>query len=106
MELQLFVVALLVQSRSGGDLVELLDNLSTMATKRLRLRDRVRALTGEARMQAVVLMVLPVIAFACLSVFSPNYVAELLERPGVLCFTTTAQVVGALWIRRIVSFEA
>ena len=53
MELQIFVVALLVQARSGGDLVELLDNLAAMIRKRLKLKDRVRALTGEGRMQAL-----------------------------------------------------
>ena len=52
MELQIFVVALLVQAKSGGDLVELLDNLAAMIRKRLKLKDRVRALTGEGRMQA------------------------------------------------------
>lgn len=106
MELQIFVVALLVQSRSGGDLVELLDNLSAMATKRLKLRERVRALTGEGRMQALILMLLPVVALVCLVVFSPDYAQVLLERPGLLCLTATAQVVGAMWIRRIVEFEA
>jgi tight adherence protein B len=105
MELQIFVVALLVQAKSGGDLVELLDNLANMNRKRLKLAERVRALTGEGRMQAIVLTILPVIAFIGVLVLSPDYAKILLDRPWMLLCTAVAQLIGTLWVRRIVSFE-
>lgn len=105
MELQIFVVALLVQAKSGGDLVELLDNLANMNRKRLKLAERVRALTGEGRMQAIVLTVLPVIAFIGVMLLSPDYAKCLLDRPWLLMVTALAELVGTLWIRRIISFE-
>jgi tight adherence protein B len=105
MELRIFVVALLVQNRSGGDLVELLDNLSKMVSKRLRLRDRIKALTAEGRMQALVLVVLPFVALGAIVLFSPEYAETLLERPRLLVATGVSQGIGALLIRRIVNFE-
>lgn len=105
MELQIFVVALLVQARSGGNLVELLDNLAITARKRLKLSERVRALTGEGRMQARVLLVLPVAAFVGLLVLSPDYAAEILQWPWLLAATAATQAVGVFWIRRIVNFQ-
>jgi tight adherence protein B len=105
MELQIFVVALLVQAKSGGDLVELLDNLALMIQKRLKLKDRVRALTGEGRMQAIVLTVLPIAAFFGVTVLSPEYAKALLDRPWLLAGTAGAQLLGTMWIRRIVAFE-
>jgi len=105
MELQLFVVALLVQGKSGGDLVELLDNLAGMIRKRLKLKERVRALTGEGRMQAIVLTVLPFLALLGVIVLSPEYAKLLFDRPWLLIGTGIAQVIGILWIRHIVSFE-
>lgn len=105
MELQLFVVALLVQERSGGDLVGLLDNLAAMIRKRLKLQNRIRALTGEGRMQAIVLIVLPIAALAAMLVLSPDYAQSLLDRPWLLGAAAGAQILGALWIRRIVNFE-
>ena len=105
MELRILVVALLVQSRSGGNMMELLSNLSTMSRKRLKLQMKVKALTGEGRMQANVLIVLPALAFACILVISPDYAASLLHRPWLLAVTATAQLVGAIWIRRITAFE-
>ncbi|MCC9643087.1 type II secretion system F family protein [Rhodopirellula sp. JC740] len=105
MELRIFVVALLVQNRSGGDLVELLDNLSLLVTKRLRMRDKLQALTAEGRMQAWVLILLPVVALGAIVAFSPEYASTLLERPRLLAATAASQLVGAYLIRRIVRFE-
>jgi tight adherence protein B len=105
MELQIFVVAMLVQAKSGGNLVELLDNLAAMIRKRLKLKDRVRALTGEGRMQALVLMILPVAGLLGIIFLSPEYAKVLLDRPWLLISTAVAQAVGAFWIRRIVNFE-
>jgi len=105
MELQIFVVALLVQARFGGDLAELLDNLSIMIRKRFKLSQRVRALTGEGRMQATVLTILPIAALGGLIVLAPDYIHTLWSRPWLLAGNEAAQVIGLLWIRRIVSFE-
>ena len=103
MELRIFVVALLMQSRSGGDLTELLSNLSMLVRKRVKLQQRVMALTGEGRVQATVLIVLPTAAFAGLHFLSPNYIACLLDRPWLVATALAAQAAGALWIRRIVN---
>jgi tight adherence protein B len=105
MELRILVVALLVQSRSGGNLVELLGNLSAMVRERLKLQQKVRALTGEGRMQAAVLIVLPVLAFGIMTIIAPEYIGSLLERPRLLACTASAQVLGAVWIQRIISFD-
>jgi tight adherence protein B len=105
MELQIFVVAVLVQAKAGGDLVELLDNLATMVRKRLKLKDRIRALTGEGRMQALILIVLPIVALIGVIILAPDYAQSLLDRPWLLAATAAAQVIGAIWIRQIVNFE-
>ncbi len=105
MELQIFVVAMLVQAKSGGDIVELLDNLSSRVRKRLKLKDRVRALTGEGRMQALVLVVLPIASLIGIIILAPDYASSLLDRPWLLAVAGAGQAVGAFWIRRIVNFE-
>lgn len=79
MELQMFVVALLVQGRSGGDIVAMFDNLASVVRKRQSFEGRVRALTGEGRMQAIVLVALPIIAFLGIYYLSPSYVGTLID---------------------------
>lgn len=104
-ELQMFVIALLVQRQCGGNPVELLNNMATLIRKRLRLAQRVRALTGEGRLQATVLTVLPVAAFAWLSLTRPDYIQVLLDRPRLLLGVVMLQVVGAIWVRKTVQVE-
>jgi tight adherence protein B len=105
LELQILAVALLVQARTGGNLIELLSNLSKMVTQRIKMQQRIKTLTSEGRMQANVLMVLPATAFLALLVLSPSYAGTLLDYPWLLAGTVTAQLVGAVWIRRCVSLE-
>ncbi len=104
-ELQLFVVAMLVHGTSGGNPVEILDNLSEVVRKRIRMVGKVRALTSEGRLQAVVLSILPLGAFVAIYVLNRSYAQLLLDRPQLLVGVLVSQALGALWIRRIINFE-
>jgi len=105
MELRILVVALLVQTRSGGSLTELLTNLSTVVRKRLVLHQKVRALTGEGRMQAVVLTALPAVVFAAMYIVNREYAQVLLDRPWMLAGCVISQMVGALMIRKLIQID-
>jgi len=105
MELEMFVVALLVQRQTGGSPVELLTNLSQLVRKRIRMRGKVKALTSEGRLQALVLSILPLVAFAAIYALKPSYAQVLLDRPMVLVATVMSAATGSLWIRKIVNFD-
>lgn len=105
MELQMFVVAALVQRQTGGNLGELLDSFSVIIRKRIKMMGRIKALTSEGRLQAAVLTVLPIVAFAAIYILDRAYAQILLERPKVLLATVASVAVGALWIRSIVNFD-
>jgi tight adherence protein B len=106
LELQMLVVALLVQRQSGGNPVEVLNGLAAVTRKRLQLAGKVKALTAEGRMQAVVLSLLPVAALVALLVVNRDYAQILLDRPLVLLGMFVSEILGALWIRKIVNFES
>src|SRR5579862_7082617 len=59
LELHIFVVAMLIQQQTGGSLAEMMENLATVVRDRIILRSKVKTLTAEGRMQALVLMALP-----------------------------------------------
>jgi tight adherence protein B len=105
LEVRIFVVALLVQQQTGGNLAELLERLATVIRERFRIRGKVRVLTAEGRYQALVLLALPVALFLILMVVNRNYAQVLLEHPGLLAGMFFFEVVGALWIRKIVNFD-
>jgi tight adherence protein B len=104
-EMRMFAVTLSVQRQSGGNPVEMLNNLATVIRKRIKLSDRVKALTGEGRMQALVLLLLPLLLFAVLFFLNREYVAELFEHPLVLATVFISELCGAIWIYKIVNFD-
>jgi len=105
MELRLFVVGIILQLQSGGNMSEFLSTLSSLVRKRLSLQQRVKALTGEGRMQAGVLMVLPMAALIGINWLAPSYARCLMERPALLAGTACAQILGIIWIKRIVRID-
>jgi tight adherence protein B len=105
MELQMFVVALLVHRNTGGNLSEILDGLSDVIRKRTRLRGRVKAATSEGRLQALVLSLLPLGALLALLLLNRPYAQLLLDRPSLLCVILASEAVGTMWIRKIISFD-
>jgi tight adherence protein B len=105
LELKIFVTAMLVQQQTGGNLAEMLDKLAAMIRLRYRLRGTIKALTAEGRMQAVILLALPIGMFMLLYLGNPAYEGELLKHPALLWTTVICEGLGALWIRKIVNFE-
>ncbi len=105
LEMRIFVMALLIQRQTGGNLAELLDRLGSLVRDRLRLRRRVRTLTAEGRMQGLTLLVLPFVVFAAMMVVNRNYAEELLRHIWLVVGTAVSMGIGAVWIRKIVNFE-
>lgn len=105
MELRIFTIAMIVHKRAGGNLAELLQKLSGLVRKRVKMKRRVKSLTGEGRMQAVVLIAMPTIVVLTMSLIAPQYVSVLLERHDILAACIVSQVIGAFCISRIVNFS-
>lgn len=105
LEMRIFVMAMLVQCQTGGNLSEVLERLATLIRDRLAMRNKVRSLTAEGRLQALVLLVLPVLMFFVMRAVNRRYADVLLEHTGLLVTAGAGMLLGSLWIRRIVNFE-
>jgi tight adherence protein B len=104
-EMKIFVLAMLVQQQTGGNLAELLDKLATLVRERFRMQGKIKALTAEGRFQAIVLLALPPAMLLLLLAVNRHYIQTLFEHPGLLVAMVIADVLGALWIRRIINFD-
>lgn len=102
LELKILAMATSVQQRTGGNLAELLDKLATVARERLRMQTKIKTMTSEGRLQATLLLALPPIIFLAMLVLKPDYAKKLMNYPALLIGTVLAQLIGALWIRKIV----
>jgi tight adherence protein B len=105
LEIKIFVLALLIQQQSGGNLAELLEKLAHVIRERFRIRLKVRALTAEGRMQAVVILLIPVAMMFILMMMSQNYADALARHPNMIIAAFVAEAIGAVWVRRIVNFD-
>jgi tight adherence protein B len=72
-DLPLFVTAVAIQGSTGGNLSEILSNLSAVIRLRFKMRRKIRALAAEGKFSALFLSGLPVAIFFLLNVMTPNY---------------------------------
>lgn len=105
LEVKIFVMAMLIQRQTGGNLSEVLERLAALVRERVRLRNHVRTLTAEGRLQAIVLLVLPPIMFFVMRFINRPYADVLLEHTGLLAAMMASMALGALWIRKIIQFD-
>jgi len=105
-DVRLFVTALQIQRESGGNLAEILDNLSEVIRARFTLYRHIKTVTAEGRMSLYFLMVLPIAAGILMYLTNPDYMAPLFEEPlghQLLEVAVGLQILGYLVIRKITS---
>ncbi len=105
LEVKIFVVALTIHSSSGGNLSQLLNKLSMVIRDRQKMREKVMALTAEGRMQAYMMIALPVALAGILTLMSPGYLAPLLDYKAIIAGTLFWMGVGYFWMQRIINFD-
>lgn len=100
-----FVVAVVIQRESGGNLAELLDKIAAIVRERLKLHGEVRTLSAEGRLSAYILTTLPFAVALVVNLVNPSFMAVLWTDPGGMRMVGTAlfmMVLGVLWMRSIV----
>lgn len=94
-DLQFFVVILSVQQETGGNLAEVLGNLSTIIRKRKQLRLKIKAMTSEGRATAYILGSLPFCIFGAIHVTTPEYLTPLfITHPGRMILGGSLFLIG------------
>jgi tight adherence protein B len=72
-DLPLFVTAVAIQSSTGGNLGEILENLSSVIRERFKMRRKIRSLAAEGRASAMILSSLPIAMFGIINFVSPGF---------------------------------
>ena len=104
-DLRYLVIAVLIQREAGGNLAEILGNISHIIRERLKLVAQVRVLSAEGRMSAWVLGLLPFGVMLMMTLTSPAYISVLWTDPtGVrlLWYGAGMIMVGVLWLRKLI----
>jgi tight adherence protein B len=107
-DLLFLVVAINVQYQTGGNLAEILSRLSRLVRQRARLRLKIRALSAEGRVSALVLSLMPFILLGGIFLISPGYFAEIRDHPLVLpalIYGFGSLAIGNIIMYRMVNFK-
>ncbi|MEK6676549.1 MAG: type II secretion system F family protein [Planctomycetota bacterium] len=108
LDVRFFVTAVMIQRQTGGDLAEVLDNISTVIRGRIELQGLVRGLTAEGRLSGWVLFALPFVVFFGAMLMNPDYANTLLDDPRgriMLMIAGGMQLMGIAMIRWIVNIK-
>ncbi len=104
-DLRYFVIAVLIQRETGGNLAELLDSISGLIRERFKLFDKVRVLSAEGRLSAWILGLLPFGTAGAIALLNREFLSVLWEDPAgirMVGVMLVSMLFGLLWIRRIV----
>jgi tight adherence protein B len=107
-DVRIFVSTMQIQSETGGNLAETLDNLSRIVRERFRLLRQVRTYTAEGRLSLYILSAIPPFTVVVLYLVSPHYIQRLLDDPlgpYLIGGAIFLQVIGYLVIRKIVNIK-
>lgn len=107
-DVRIFVTAVLIQREVGGNLTEILDNLSEIIRQRFTLARQVQVLTAEGRYSVYVLTVMPIAIAGFVYMSNPAYLKPLWDTEIgriMLYGAVAAQVVGYLWMRKLTKIE-
>ncbi len=107
-DMRMFVVSLSVQSETGGNLAEILENLSEVIRARAAMYMKVRALSSEGRMTGWMLTVLPIFAFVSMFMVNPGFYLDTAKDP-IFIFGFSGlillYIVGFVMIRKLVDLK-
>ena len=107
-DLPLFVTAVAIQGSTGGNLGEILENLSSVIRLRFKMRRKIRALASEGRASALILSSLPVVMFLIIQIVAPDFYASVWDIPLTKQALLAAGVwmgIGNLIMYRLVNFK-
>src|SRR5438445_1128563 len=107
-DVKFFVTAVMLQRETGGNLAEILDNLSYMIRERFKIMRQVRVHTAQGRLTMMLLMGLPPIIVVSMQVLNPSFIHPLFADPighTLLVAGITLQTVGYFVIRKIIKVQ-
>lgn len=107
-DLHLFVTAISIQASTGGNLREILGNLSRVIRERIKMRRKVKAVSSEGRNAAMILSGLPIFFFAIIQILVPNFYGELWHEPAIrygLAGAAIWMVLGIAIMAKMIKFK-
>lgn len=107
-DLELIIMAVLIQRQIGGNLSEILDNISDTIRSRIKIKGEIKVLTAQGKISGIIISLMPVVLGVILYFINPSYISLLFKHPLGLAMLGTAiimQGLGIYLVRKIIRIE-
>ena len=107
-ELEIINSAVIIQQRSGGNLAEIIDKVSETISERIKMKNKIKALTAQGRMSGIVIGAIPVFLAFMLYLINPGYMLTFFDSTAgiiILIFSFIWEVIGFIIINKMVDVK-
>jgi tight adherence protein B len=107
-DLKLFVLSVIIQRTSGGNLAEILENIGRLIRERFKLKGNIKTLTAEGRISAYILIGLPFLIGYVMYLLNPRYMSTLFTDPAghyMIVGACVMMIIGAIVMKRMVDIK-
>jgi tight adherence protein B len=107
-DLRFFVISVILQRETGGNLAEIIENLAYLIRERFKFRGKVKILSAEGRLSAAILIAIPFVLFGILFITNQEYITWLIIDPigkALIGIAMIMMILGIIVIRRIIKVE-
>jgi len=107
-DLELICNAVIIQRQIGGNLAEVLENISATIAERIRLRGEIKAMTASGTLSGYIIGALPIVMLLMLMFLNPAYVSTLFSTPAgrvMLVVSAVMETIGFIIVRKIVNIK-
>ena len=104
-DLKFFVMSVIIQRETGGNLAEILENIARLIRERFKLQGRIRVLSAEGKLSAVILIAIPFVVALVLSFLNPRYINTLFVDPigkGMVGFAIAMMIMGIVVMKKMI----
>ena len=108
-DLQLLITAIRLTLQSGGSLAEVLDKITNTIRQRVEFHEKLRTMTAQGRFEAIAMSAAPLVAFLVIYCIDPALMKPLVTTTRgwiAISVVLVLEIIGFLWINRIVNVEA
>jgi tight adherence protein B len=107
-ELRFFVVSVILQRETGGNLAEIIESLSQLIRERFKFEGKIRVLSAEGKLSAAILVALPFLIALIIQFISPDYLQSLFTDPRgrtAAVAALTGMAVGIVFIKQMIKIK-
>lgn len=107
-DLRFFIISVIIQRETGGNLAEILGKISYLIRERFKLQSRVQVLASEGKLSAIILVAIPFVIALALSVLNPGYIRTLFIDPvgkALVAFALFMMGMGIFVMKRMIEIK-